>query len=238
MEIHKGHRKRVKQKYIASGGADFCSREILELLLFYSIPRKNTNELAHRLEERFGSISRMAEASIEELKLVEGIGDSSAVLIKTILSLAKEYANEKKLGKGRLSNISEAVSHANSSTLGATKELVYATFLDNSLNVLDTSLIAIGAIDEAAPLIRNIIELCVLKRASAVMLIHNHPNGCVDASRADIDFTTLLERELGIIGVHLVEHIIVDGVAHNPVLKNIRKRKDIYGQIDLENFYL
>jgi DNA repair protein RadC len=103
---------------------------------------------------------------------------------------------------------------------------------------LDTNLIAVGAIDEAAPLIRSIIELCVLKRATAVLLTHNHPNGCVDASCADIDFTSLLERELNIIGVNLVEHIIVDGVSYNPILKGIRRINDIYDQIDLNEFYL
>lgn len=238
METHKGHRKRTKQKYLASSGADFCDHEILELLLFYSIPRRNTNEIAHRLEERFGSITRMAEASIDELKLVDGIGNNSAILLKIVLSLAKKYAKEMKPESKRLSNIEDAVAHANSNTLGATRELVYTTFMDNSLNVLDTNLIAVGAIDEAAPLIRSIIELCVLKRATAVLLTHNHPNGCVEASCADIDFTSLLERELNIIGVNLVEHIIVDGVSYNPILKGIRRINDIYDQIDLNEFYL
>lgn len=238
MEIHRGHRKRTKQRFLASSGADFCEHEILELLLFYGIPRRNTNEIAHRLQERFGTINRMAEASIDELKLVEGIGDNSAILLKLVLSLAKSYAREMKKESKRLTSVALAVSHARSVTMGATKEVLYAVFMDNSLNVIDTSLIAVGAIDEVSPLIRTVIELCVLKRATAVMLVHNHPNGGVEASVADVDFTSLLERELHIIGVHLVEHLIVDQKSYNPILKGIRRVSDINDQIDMNEFYV
>lgn len=238
MGIHNGHRKRAKQRFLASNGADFCEHEILELLLFYGIPRRNTNEIAHRLQERFGTISRMAEASVDELKLVEGVGDNSAILLKLVLSLAKSYAKEMKKESKRLSNVELAVSHARSVTMGATKEVLYATFMDNSLNVIDTSLIAVGAIDEVSPLIRTIIELCVLKRATAVLLVHNHPNGCVEASLADVDFTSLLERELNIIGVHFVEHLIVDTKSYNPILRGIRRVGDINNQIDMNEFYV
>lgn len=237
MDNHKGHRKRMKNRYSSFNFENFAEHELVELILFYSIPRKNTNEIAHALLERFGTINRMAEASIDELKLVNGVGDNSAVLIKLILSCAKKYAEDSQKPEKRLNTIDKAVYHANMNTMGAVKELVYATFLDNSLNVIDTNLIAVGTIDEVAPPVRTIVELSILKRADAVMIMHNHPGGCVEASPADIHFTMSLEQTLSMIGVHLVEHIIVGGTEHNTVLKNIRKEHKINDHIDMKTFY-
>lgn len=94
---HGGHRKRLKYRYLQSKEESFSDHELLELLLFYSIPRANTNEIAHSLIERFGSISNMVEAEVDELKLVHGIGNNSAILLKLMLSLAKRYADEDRI---------------------------------------------------------------------------------------------------------------------------------------------
>ena len=237
MDIHSGHRKRTKEKYLNSLGEDFNDHELLELLLFYAIPRKNTNETAHLLMEKFGSVENIVEASIEDLKTVDGIGDNSAILIKTVLAFSKRYTNNKKNCKKRLNTIDLAVDYANLRTMGAISELVYATYMDNSLNVIDTVLISVGAIDEAKPLVRTIIELALIKHATAVMLVHNHPRGGVEASPADVDFTILLERELHLIGINFVEHLIVDGKGYNPLLKDLREVMDVYRLIDLNKFY-
>jgi DNA repair protein RadC len=216
-ELHKQHRKRHKERFLELCGADFQTHELVELLLFYAIPRKNTNGIAHELCERFGTIEKMAEASIDELKLVRGVGDNSAILIKLILSFAQKYIDEKNKEPKRIETLEKAVAYGKNITFGAIKEVVYATFTDNSLNVIDTSLVAIGTIDEAKPLIRNIIELCILKRASALVLFHNHPHGGTEASEADINFTSLLERELDLIGINLVEHIVIDNSGFNTI---------------------
>ena len=97
-------------------------------------------------------------------------------------------------------------------------------FLDDNLNIIASNVIATGTVNEARPLLRTVIELCVLKRATAVAIFHNHPNGGVEPSTEDIDFTILLERELKIIGVSLIEHIIVDGNDYIAILKMIKER--------------
>ena len=236
-ELHKQHRKRHKERFLELCGADFQTHELVELLLFYAIPRKNTNGIAHELCERFGTIEKMAEASIDELKLVRGIGDTSAILIKLILSFAQKYIDEKNKEPKRIETLEKAVAYGKNITFGAIKEVVYATFTDNSLNVIDTSLVAIGTIDEAKPLIRNIIELCILKRASALVLFHNHPHGGTEASEADINFTSLLERELDLIGINLVEHIVIDNSGFNTILRDIRAVRGIESHINIEKFY-
>ena len=236
-ELHKAHRKRVKRRYINEGGKGFADHELIELLLFYSIPRKNTNDIAHALCERFGTIDKMAEASIDELKLVDGIGDESAILIKLVLQLAQKHIQEKNKEAKRIDTVESAVRYGRNRIFGSVKEVIYATFTDNSLNVIDTSLVCVGAIDEAKPLIRNIMELCIVKGANAVVLFHNHPRGGTQASEADISFTSALERELDFIGISLVEHIVVDGTGFNTILKDIRNVKDISKHININKFY-
>ena len=179
----------------------------------------------------------MAEASVDELKLVNGIGNNSAVLIKLVLCLAQKYADEKNKAPKRIETIEKAVDYGRNRIFGSLKEVVYATFTDNSLNVIDTCIVSVGTMDEAKPVIRNILELCILKRASAVMLFHNHPRGGIEASEADINFTSLLERELDMIGINLVEHIVLDKWGFNAVLKNMRSVKNIESHINMERFY-
>lgn len=236
-EQHAEHRQRHKKRFLDTAGEGFSDHELIELLLFYAIPRKNTNGIAHELCERFGTIEKIADASIDELKLVKGIGNNSAILIKLIFSMAKRYVDEKFQDAKRIDTLEKAVDYGRNRVFGSIKEVVYATFTDNSLNVIDTCLVSIGSLDETKPLIRNIIELSIIKRASAVILFHNHPKGGVEASEADKNFTTLLERELDMIGTSLVEHIIVDNSGFNTVLKNIRAVQGINACINITKFY-
>ncbi len=115
--------------------------------------------------------------------------------------------------------------------------MVYATFTDNQFNVIDTCLVSVGALDETRPLVRNIIELCIVKRANAVVLFHNHPHGGTEASDADINFTSLLERELDMLGLSLIEHVVVDSASFNTVLKDIRTVTSISTHINIDKFY-
>ena len=222
INLHAEHRKRIKERYVECLGEGFAEHELLELLLFYAIPRCNTNGIAHALIERFGSINGVAEASIDELKLVKGIGDNSAVLINLTMSIAKQYAANCNKECVHIKDIEDLVSYANNRTFGAVKELVYGIFMDDNMNVINMNLISTGTINESRPMIRTVIEHCVLKRATAIALVHNHPNGGVEPSQKDIDFTILLKRELDIIGVELVEHIVVDGKEYCPILKTIK----------------
>lgn len=207
----------------------------MELLLFYSIPRKNTNEIAHELVERFGSISGIASASVDELKLVNGVGDNTAVMLNLVGSLDKRIAGEKKVERKRLNTIRKLIEYAEAFTFGATSEQVYLVMMDSSLRVIDTKLVAVGSINEVRPLIRNILELSMMKRASAVALAHNHPTGGVEASCADVEFTTLLQRELDILDIRFIEHVIVDGRSYNAIMQHILGVDDIDEDISFDD---
>ena len=172
---HENHRERLRMRYLAARGDGFAEHELLELLLFYSIPRKNTNGIAHALIERFGSINGVAEASIDELKLVDGIGDKSAVLINLTMSIAKQYSENYHKEKPKIKSVSDLVSYAHNQTFGTIREVVYGVFMDDNMSVVGTNAIATGTVNEVRPMLRTIIELCVLKRATAMALVHNHP---------------------------------------------------------------
>ena len=179
--------------------------------------------MSHQLVERFGSIGNIARASIDELKLVDGIGNESAILINLVMKLARRCASEERRVHKRLNTLKKLVAYADSYFFGATDEQVFLVMMDNTLRVMETRLICIGSVDEAKPLIRGIIELIVLKRATAVALTHNHPNGGVEASRADVEFTLLFLRELELIGVRFIDHIIVDGLNYTAVLEELEQ---------------
>lgn len=225
--LHKGHRQRLKKRYVDENGEGFCDHELIELLLFYGVPRKNVNEMAHELYERFGSISGLASADIDELKLVKGVGDSTAVLIKLVTSLAQRIAAEQNVPKKRLNTLKALAEYAQSYLLGATVEQVYLIMMDNSLRVIDTKLIAVGSLKEVKPTIRRALELIILKRASAVALAHNHPNGGVEASYADVEFTSVFKCELDVIDVRFVEHIVVDGSSYNAIMRHLSNKENI-----------
>ncbi len=220
--LHKGHRRRLKQRFLVSEGEGFNEHELLELLLFYAVPRRNTNDTAHRLIERFGSVNSMAEASLDELRHVYGVGNDSAIIIKTILLLAKAYAKQEQRSAKRIESLKDAAEVANSFIMGAIKEVAFCIFVDNYDNLIDISAVAIGSINEVKPIIRNVIELSILKRATSVYFVHNHPSGCLIPSQSDIEFTSLLKREMEIIGIRLEDHLIVDGRSYRSIKEHIR----------------
>ncbi len=232
--VNKGHRKRTKKRYLETSGVGFSDHELIELLLFYAQPRCNTNLIAHELVERFGTIGNIARASVDELRLVKGVGYESAILIKLVMELAKKCISEERAARKRLNTLKKLVDYAKGYFFGATGEQVYLVMMDSTLRVIETRLICIGAIDEVKPLTRKIIEHVLLKRASAVALTHNHPSGGVEASRADVEFTLLLKRELEMIDVRFIEHVIIDGKSYTAVLDTIES-SDIDGEASGEN---
>ena len=151
--------------------------------------------------------------------------------------MTKRYNEEKSKEPTRIDTLEKAVYYGRNRIFGSINEVVYATFTDNQFNVIDTCLVSVGTLDEAKPLIRNIIELCIVKHANAVILFHNHPHGGTEVSDADINFTSLLERELDMLGISLIEHIVVDNADFNTILKDIRAVNSIGTHINIDKFY-
>lgn len=209
--MHSGHRKRLKKRFLEEGLDSFEPHQVLELILFFSIPRKDTNETAHKLLERFGSLSGVFEAGVKELTDVEGIGENSAFLISMIPQLSRRYLNDRWRDKPELNSSSKAGDYAVSLFAGRTYEVFYVICLDAQNRVNHAALVHEGTINEAPVYPRIIVETALRHKANSVILAHNHPGGSLNPSRGDIEATKVIKNALEAISIKVIDHIIVCG---------------------------
>ncbi|TYQ18252.1 UNVERIFIED_CONTAM: DNA repair protein RadC [Acetivibrio alkalicellulosi] len=209
--MHEGHRMRLKNRFLKEGLDGFESHQILELLLFFSIPRRDTNEIAHRLIEKFGSLSGVFEADPKELAKIQGIGETSAFLLSLIPQLSRRYASDRWRDKPELNSSIKAGEYAVSLFTGRKYEVFYVICLDAQNRVNYAQIVNEGTINEAAVYPRNIVETALLHKANSVILAHNHPGGSLNPSRGDMEATKAIKRALEAISIKVVDHIIVCG---------------------------
>jgi len=210
--IHSGHRERVKKSFRESGFNGFSDINKLEMLLFYSIPRKDTNEIAHNLINEFGSISAVFDAPPEMLLKVKGVTPNTATLITMTRELFNVYESNKiENSKIVLDDGDKTAQYCVSKLLGKTQEHLYALLLDNNLSLINCALISTGTPNSSSVDIRKIVEQVVASNATAVIMCHNHPNGVAAPSSNDIYITKEISDALKYINVRLLDHVIVAG---------------------------
>lgn len=210
MGIHDGHREKMRRRFLSGGLEQFADHEALELLLYYAIPRRDTNPIAHALMDRYGSLSAVLAAPVEDLQKVEGIGENAAILLKLVPRLC---------GKARLADadrqelILNTASRAGAYLLerfyGQRSEVIYQLCLDRKGKLLACKKLGEGSIASAALDIRKLVENAILHSASSVVLAHNHPSGVASPSVEDYAATDRSRAALETIGVALADHIIV-----------------------------
>jgi DNA repair protein RadC len=211
---HHGHRQRKKEQFLASGLDDFPDHEKLEFFLYYAIPTGDTNDLAHRLIDRFGSFVDVIGADFEELQEVAGIGEHTASMICLFRMLAKYYIMEKNGSVLGLGNTAALNNYCAAMFLDADKEEVRCIFLDNELNLIDSEKVCEGDFGKVELPLRMLLQHIFKARASRIVIVHNHPYGSCIPSRADMDVTRELYVFLKTVGVELIDHVIAgrDGV--------------------------
>ena len=216
--MHKDHRTRVKNRFLAEGLDHFEPHNILELLLFYAIPQKDTNELAHTLINRFGSLENVFDASYQDLLTVPGIKEHSATLIKMIPALARRYSIEKNKSGESLVDVDAWGKYFVSRYVGVNVETVFLLLLDNKFNVIDGVKLHEGSVSSSAVNIRKMTEIIFSKNAPMVVLAHNHPSGVAIPSGADIDLTIDLFRAFQVLDITFLAHILVAGDTYVNIL--------------------
>ena len=208
--VHEGHRERLRERFLKEGLDNFWDHNVLELLLFYSIPLKDTNEEAHALIDKFGSLSAVFDADFEELCEVKGIGERSATLIKLMPALFRKYETDKLNKDDVILNSAELVAkYASKHFKGVTEEKLYLLCLDSNCRMLSFDLISSGNINSTPLNNRLITEFAFASKAASIILVHNHPSGITAPSKMDINATTDILDAMRLIGVRLSDHIII-----------------------------
>ena len=207
--IHEGHRKRMKERFIKSGLDDFAPHNVLELLLFYSIPRGDTNPIAHRLIDTFGSLSGVFDAAPEELMKVGGVGENTAVLISMIPQMARKYLEDKVEPVNVMGGCSDIGAYLLPKFVGRTNEALMMLSIDNKGKVISCSVVAEGTVDSAKVSRRKVMEEAMRINATRVNLAHNHPRGVAVPSSEDLFMTREIGKLFEKVGIELVDHIIV-----------------------------
>ena len=209
MSIHAGHRQRVKERFLREGLDNFTDIQVLELLLFYAIPQKDTNPIAHALLERFGSLPQVMEASVEELEKVPGMGRNAALLLALAPAVGRFYMVQRSQKATVLNTIQDCGDYLKSVFIGRRTEMVYLLCLDAKCKVLACRQVAEGSVNSANVPIRRIVEMALAANATTVILAHNHPSGIAIPSSEDIATTQRLAAALATVEISLADHIIV-----------------------------
>ncbi len=206
--IHKGHRKKVRNRYYECGLKGMPEHNILEFLLFFGIQRKDTNEIAHELINRFGSLSSVFEAKREDLMKVKGMTENAACLITMILPLYSAYVDDLSSMKEDLVNNDGIVNYLQGK-FSKRCEQVYILCFNSDHSFITCRLIGEGDIASSTFDSRKLISVVLETNARMVVMAHNHPHGIHMPSAQDIEVTQTIYNFLKTINVKLIDHLIV-----------------------------
>ena len=208
MSIHDGHRQRLKDRFLREGLDGFTDIQVLELLLFYVVPRKDTNPIAHDLLDCFGSLARVLDAPVIRLTEVNGISENGATFLKLVREIERRYA----LSQGEeiiLNTIEDCCEYLTRFFKSKRNETVFLLSLDAKLKLLSCREVGEGSVNYASVPIRRCVEMALEDGATSVILAHNHPSGLAVPSNDDIATTRRLAMALSAVEIQLVDHIVV-----------------------------
>ncbi len=204
-----GHRRRVKDRFLAEGLDHFDASHVLELLLFYAIPQKDTKPAAKALLAKFGSFPQVMDATVEELKKVEGIGENAALFLKLVAETGRYYLVKKESDVKILDSAESFGRFLVPRFHNLRNETVMLLCLDGKGKLLCCQEVGQGSVNSAAISTRRIVEVALGVNASIVVLAHNHPAGIAIPSQEDLATTIRVEQALSAVDIILADHIVV-----------------------------
>ena len=206
---HNGHRSRLRDRVRKDGLDNFQDYQVLEYALTFAIPYKDTNVIAHKLINKFGSFSGVLEADEEELMSVDGMGEVSAHYLTHLLDIYHYYEKDR-AGKSVIINNPQQVHHFVKQFLkGKLVEEMYVVCISPKNKVLGVEKISEGNDAQTSANIRLIMDKLTRSKVSNIVVAHNHPKGVATSSEDDHKFTKALVTTLAISGAHLMDHIII-----------------------------
>ncbi len=208
--LHNGHRARMRERYYSSEFLEFNNHEILEFLLFFGIPRRDTNEIAHKLINRFGSFSSVLEATIDEL-MECGLSQSAAVWVQTVYGLTNKYIYDKNRDDKSIDCVEELENRLMDLLSGETEEKVVLVMYNAKGMELFMGIISEEENNWTDKLYSKLGELSVRYHATTMIIAHNNPNGVAAPTENDIDNTMKIFNSLAKLGARLNDHYIIAG---------------------------
>jgi DNA repair protein RadC len=209
MATHDGHRQRLKERFALEGLDNFNELQVLELLLFYVIPRQDTNPLAHRLLDRFGSLSQVLEAPAGVLEKVPGIGQNAATFLHLIRETSRYYQVSRVKQDVILDTTEKCIQFLTPNFVGRRNETVFLLCLDAKCKLLSCKEVAEGSVNSASISPRRIVEMALAVNATTVVLAHNHPSGIAVPSHEDVQTTHRIAAALQTVEIMLADHVIL-----------------------------
>lgn len=207
--MHSGHRQRLKKQFLENGLDGFTDVQVLELLLFFAVPRVDTNPLAHRLLDDFGSLDRVLDASFNDLCEIEGVGENAATFLTLLTAASRYYQVRRAENVHVLDSVVECGEYLCPFFHGRTNETVFLLCMDAKCKVLACKEIGEGGVNCASISVRKIVETALVCKASCVVLAHNHPSGFAIPSTEDVLSTQRIAKALAAVEIALIDHIIV-----------------------------
>jgi DNA repair protein RadC len=210
--LHHGHRSRLREISYQNDFKNLEEHQLLELMLTYVIPRRDTNPIAHNLIKEFGSFAAVLDAKREDLEKIDGIGPKASNFLVSIKHFFYAYNKGKIPTMQKIDTVEKSVAFFNTFMAGKPNEEFYMACLDNDCRVKHYQLINTGSVNKTEVSIRKILEICFKINAVNVMVCHNHPEGNSKPSFSDTKLTKALMTALAFNNITLVDHIIVSNV--------------------------
>lgn len=208
-DLHRGHRERLRERFRTGGLDHFADHEVLELLLFYAIPRRDTNQLAHTLLDRFGSLEGVFSADPAQLCQVPGMGPGAAELLHLAQALFLRRMRQAEEAPRIVQNSADAYGCLRPYYLDRRDEMSFLICLDAKNKIIYANTLFEGSVNIVQISVRKVVEQALLHNASAVILAHNHPSGVALPSAEDYQVTLQIQKALEAVNVELRDHIVL-----------------------------
>lgn len=218
--VHKNHRKRVKERFLKHGLESFSEHQVLETALFFALPHVDTNEMAHHLINKAGSFTKVFDLSIEELSTVKGIKDNAATFIKFLSAFSKYYTNQCAMSAVKPGMTYDEIGRLFvNSYFGEQKEIIMVCFFDENMKLLEKKVLAVGEFSRVSLNFRSLANDIFALHARSIALAHNHPSYSPVPSSEDHMATQALAKLLLQIEVNIIEHFIITGDTYFGIIK-------------------
>jgi DNA repair protein RadC len=211
---HLGHRERLRRRFMDGGAEAMPDYELLELVLFNALPRRDTKDLAKRLIARFGTFAEVINAPDTLIKEVNGAGDRVVEELRIVRAAALRLMQRQVIDKPVLGSWQQVLDYCRAAMGYETRELFRILFLDKRNKLIADEVQGEGTVDHTPVYVREVVKRALELSASAIILVHNHPSGDPTPSRADIDMTKMIVEAARPLGIVIHDHIIVGRQGH------------------------